>query len=141
MIIDRKNILCVDDDPDDLFLIRESIQRLSDINIESAKNGKQALEILHQRKLSNGLPSLIVTDINMPKLDGNKMLRAIKEDDDLKEIPIIVFTTSANAADLEYINTLKIETIIKPTDWASYESIAKRILSYLPNAVNNQTER
>lgn len=140
MITDRNNILCVDDDPDDLFLIRESIQRLSSISIESAKNGKQALEILHQRKLSNGLPSLIVTDINMPKMDGNKMLRAIKEDDDLKKIPIIVFTTSANNADLQYINNLKIEMIVKPTDWASYESIAKRILSYLSNTVNNQTE-
>ena len=128
---DPKSILCVDDDPDDLILIRNSINKLSDVNIESARNGKLALAILVKRKVSKSLPSLIVMDINMPILDGNKMLKAIKEDDDLKNIPIVVFTTMAKTTNLQYVKSQKIETIAKPTDWDSYEAVAKKIPGYL----------
>ena len=131
----QKSILCVDDDPDDLILIRNSINKLSDVNIESTRNGKLALAILAKRKLSKSLPSLIVMDINMPIMDGNKMLMAIKEDDDLKNIPIVVFTTSTKTTNLQHVKSLKIETIAKPTDWVSYEAVAKKILGYLSKSL------
>jgi CheY-like chemotaxis protein len=131
MTTGRKTILCVDDDRDDQFLIRESIRRIADIHIECAYNGKEALDILRQRKISNHLPSLIITDINMPTMDGNKMLRTIRNDDAFKEIPIVIFTTSTATVDRQYLHRGDVKIIAKPTDWASYEAIAKTILSCL----------
>ena len=126
----QKSIFCIDDDRDDLILLRESIQRLSDIYVERAFDGEHALDILLQKKLSKRLPSLIVTDINMPKMDGNSLLRSLKKDEALRNIPVVVFTTSSKTVNQQYIEDHHIQIITKPTDWASYETIAKKLLSY-----------
>ncbi|MEP7377870.1 MAG: response regulator [Chitinophagaceae bacterium] len=131
MVNDQKTILCIEDDPDDMFLIRESISRLSDITIECAKNGQEALDTLGDRKISKRLPSLIVIDISLPKLNGNKVIKAIQEDDDLKNIPVVVFTTSINSFTYPLAEDRPIEVIAKPTGWKSYEGIAKRLLNFV----------
>jgi CheY-like chemotaxis protein len=123
-------ILCIDDDKDDSFLIRQSIRELSDIEIENAYDGEQALAVLARHKISRNLPSLIVLDLNMPGMDGKKTLQAIKKDQALKNIPLVVFTTSLKGHDKEFIESEQIETIIKPTDWSSYKAIASKLLNY-----------
>src|SRR5687768_9473912 len=72
-----KKILCVDDDHDDCFLLQKSIQQLSDIVVENAYDGEEALKILENQKLSGDLPRLIVMDINMPLMDGIKTIESI----------------------------------------------------------------
>lgn len=125
-----KKILCVDDDHDDCFLLRESIQRLSDVVVENAFNGEKALEVLDNQKLSGDLPCLIVMDINMPSMDGIKTIEAIKKDSQLKNIPVVVFSTSLKTLDKEYIKTQNIESLTKPLDWSSYKEIAQKLLTY-----------
>jgi CheY-like chemotaxis protein len=125
-----KKILCVDDDHDDCFLLQKSIQQLSDIVIENAYDGEEALKVLENQKLSGDLPCLIVMDINMPVMDGIKTIESIKKDDQLKNIPLVVFSTSLKTLDEEYIKKQNIEALTKPLDWSSYKEIANKLLTY-----------
>jgi len=106
----------------------ENIKRQNDIlgGIYAKTENKHSKSYGNKNYLIVFLLLSIVTDINMPKTDGIKMLKAIKEDEYLINIPIIVFTTSANTADIQYINKLDVEIIVKPTDWDSYDHIAKK---------------
>lgn len=125
-----KKILCVDDDRDDCFLLRKSIQQLSDIVVENAYDGEEALKVLENQKLSGDLPCLIVMDINMPLMDGIKTIECIKKDNQLKNIPLVVFSTSLKTLDEEYIKKQNIVALTKPLDWASYKEIAQKLLTY-----------
>jgi CheY-like chemotaxis protein len=125
-----KKILFVDDDHDDCFLIQKSIQQLSDIVVENAYDGEEALRVLENQKLSGDLPRLIVMDINMPLMDGIKTIESIKKDDQLKNIPLVVFSTSLKTLDEEYIKKQNIEALTKPLEWSSYKEIAKKLLTY-----------
>jgi len=53
-----------------------------------AKNGKQALELMHERK-----PTLVITDIVMPGMDGYELCRLIKNDEKLKDLPVLLVTS------------------------------------------------
>ena len=125
-----KKILCVDDDHDDCFLLQKSIQQLSDIVVEHAYEGEEALKVLENQKLSGDFPCLIVMDINMPLMDGIKTIECIKKDDQLKNIQIVVFSTSLKTLDEEYIKKQNIEALTKPLEWSSYKEIAKKLLTY-----------
>lgn len=87
------SLLIVDDDPDDRELFIEAVKDV-DENIEcvTANNGQQALELLKNPLLP--LPHLIFLDIRMPLLNGKKCLFAIKSDERLRQIPVIIYTTS-----------------------------------------------
>ncbi|HVG41232.1 MAG TPA: response regulator [Chitinophagaceae bacterium] len=125
----NKTILCVDDDEDDLFLLRDSIESMdTTYTIVEASDGVHALDVLHQMKERNVFPCLVVLDINMPRMDGKQTLTHIKKDKQLKEIPLIVFTTSSNPLDKLYCAHYGVELVTKPYDIKSTESIVKRLL-------------
>ena len=90
---ENMSFLIVDDDADDRMLVIESVREI-DENIECkiAKNGEQALELL--RNIEVPLPNFIFLDIRMPRLNGKKCLFEIKNDERLKHIPVIIYTTS-----------------------------------------------
>lgn len=76
------------------------------IPIQRCVNGEQALAFLYrtgkyQDPDNAPRPSLIVLDLNLPGTDGREVLRRIKQDDSLKTIPVVVFTTSNNPKDIE----------------------------------------
>jgi len=54
-------------------------------------------------------------DINMPVMDGKKTIESIKKDDQLKNIPLVVFSTSLKTLDEEYIKKQNIEALTKPS--------------------------
>lgn len=87
------SLLIVDDDADDRTLFTEAVKEV-DENIEciTANNGQQALDLLKNPLCS--LPDLIFLDIRMPRLSGKKCLLEIKKDERLKQIPVIIYTTS-----------------------------------------------
>jgi len=90
-----QTFLLVDDDADDRMLFIESVKEIDEtIVCKVAKNGEQALSIL--RKAGNPLPDFIFLDIRMPRVDGKKCLIEIRQDDRLKHIPVIIYTTSTS---------------------------------------------
>jgi CheY-like chemotaxis protein len=128
--VERK-ILYVDDDRDDGLLLRQAMIPFSFVTVQHAFNGQEALGLLGIDKLNGSLPDLIVLDINMPGMNGMKVLEIIKKDSQLKGIPVVMFTTAITDIDQVNLNSYKVDTVLKPTNWTSYKEIAIKMLSYV----------
>jgi len=89
---DVHTILIVDDDTDDTELFCETVAEINGaIHCLSAGNGQEALLLL---KKTYTLPDLIFLDLNMPRMNGSQCLKELKANERLREIPVIIYTTS-----------------------------------------------
>jgi two-component system, chemotaxis family, response regulator Rcp1 len=98
-----KEILIIEDNPADVRLVREALRDIQpEITLRVATEGDEALRILRREgeHAAAQRPSLIFLDFNLPKADSREVLRQIKEDKDLRRIPIAVFTTSDAEKDI-----------------------------------------
>lgn len=127
---EEQYILLVDDDVDDLMLLREAIEELDNVIISECRDGRSALNFLREKQKKNHLPCLIVLDINMPLLDGKELLAIIKSDPDLKKLPVIVFTTSSNKEDINYCAQFDVQLLTKPFNVNKLKEMAKKMISY-----------
>ncbi len=92
------HILLVEDNEGDILLTQEVFKSSGLSNpLSVVKDGEEALDFLYQRNQFTGAerPDLILLDINIPKINGKEILAIIKNDDDLKTIPVIMLTTSS----------------------------------------------
>src|SRR5262245_54076399 len=107
MIDEATTLLYIDDDLDDLMIFGESICRLyPEITVLKAQSADEGIEILHRMEKENKpLPCLIVLDMNMPRKDGRQTLNEIRRHQQWEDIPVVVFTTSANNADIEFCSS------------------------------------
>lgn len=126
-------ILYVEDDHDDRFFLNESAISFSlPAEITYASDGNEAIDYL--KKSNKNLPSLIVLDLNMPKLDGKETLAIIKDDPAYSKIPVIVLSTSENKEDKDFCKSKGvISYLIKPGHFNEYELIIKSFLPFLPS--------
>ncbi len=100
---DNLKLFFVDDDADDRRFFVEAVKEINDaIECEVAKDGLHALEILNDERHS--LPDFIFLDLRMPRYNGKRCLLEIKSNDRLKDIPVIIYTTST---DVKEANELK----------------------------------
>ena len=92
-----KKILYIEDNVADIRLFEEAIsdQKLA-IDLNYVTDGQEMIEYFEEKKAGHykDLPSLIVTDLNLPKISGQKVIQVIKSDPVFKKIPVVVFTTS-----------------------------------------------
>ncbi|MDD5206619.1 MAG: response regulator [Desulfobacterales bacterium] len=94
-------ILIAEDDFDDRLLLEEAFSSYKDVcELFFVRDGEELMEYLHRRgrysdPKTSPVPGLILLDLNMPKKDGRQALSEIKDDPALKEIPLVVWTTSA----------------------------------------------
>ena len=124
-------ILLVDDDPDDIMLIKEAINSVDGtFQFQEATDGRHALNFLRALDSVDKHPCLIVLDINMPVLGGRDMLAILKNDPGLKDIPVVVFSTSSYSADIEYCKQFGVELITKPFDMHVLIEAAERLIKY-----------
>jgi len=100
------NILLIEDNPDHAELTVHGLKNCGLVNkIDVVGDGEKALEYLHGKgDFSNRqkfpLPTLILLDIKLPKVDGLAVLKAVKKDPVLKKIPVIILTTSESDKDI-----------------------------------------
>jgi two-component system chemotaxis response regulator CheY len=92
--MDRRQILIVEDSPTMRQLLVFALRRLKNVEIVEAQDGMDGL-----RKVSNDHFDLALIDINMPVMDGLKLISLIRGDDDLRDIPICVITTEGAKED------------------------------------------
>ncbi len=131
------NILLADDDDDDCMLAREALaeSRLSS-ELHVVKDGEELMDYLYQRgkyasPSSSPRPGLILLDLNMPKKDGREALKEIKADPELRQIPVIVLTTSKAEEDICRSYHLGANSfIIKPMNFASLVEVMRTIGKY-----------
>lgn len=95
------NIMIVEDSPTVRQLITFALKRLPDINIVEAVNGVEAIS-----KLSSEVFDLILADINMPVMDGLKLIHHLKSDPRYKDIPVVIITTEGAEEDRKKALTL-----------------------------------
>lgn len=109
----NKVLFIVDDDVDDIQLFIEAVNEIDNsMGCSSAKNGEDALTKL---QASDKLPDIIFLDLNMPKLDGKQCLVKLKKDPRLKDIPVVIYSTSSSPKDMEEMEKLgAIFYLVKP---------------------------
>jgi CheY-like chemotaxis protein len=130
-------ILLADDDEDDCMLAREALaeSRLSG-ELYIVKDGEELMDYLYHRGryvsvTSSPRPGLILLDLNMPKKDGREALKEIKNDPELRKIPVVVLTTSKAPEDIYRTYDLGANSfIIKPMNFASLVEVMRTIGKY-----------
>ena len=117
-------ILMADDDPDDRFLTQEALKESALTNeIRFVGDGEALLDYLYKRGRYTSAedaprPGLILLDLNMPKKDGRDVLREIKNDPGLRQIPIVILTTSKTETDIYHSYDLGANSFItKPSSF------------------------
>jgi len=125
------NILLVEDNPGDADLAREALEG-SKINnaLHVVDDGEKAMWFLHREGVYAEVPrpDLILLDLNLPKKDGRQVLAEIKEDDDLKRIPVVILTTSQAEEDVVKSYNLHANCYItKPIDLNQFLHVVRSI--------------
>ncbi len=123
-------ILLVEDDRVDAMTVRRALKELNVRNpLFIVGNGEEALKFLRDRK--NPRPSIILLDLNMPKMNGIEFLQIAKNDEQIKRIPVVVLTTSK--ADQDRIDTYNMSVagyMVKPVDYMKFVETIKTIRMY-----------
>ncbi|MBD3273768.1 MAG: response regulator [Candidatus Marinimicrobia bacterium] len=129
------NILLVEDDPGDQKLIKSSFfkQRiLNDLSV--VETGEEALEYLKSispETENENYPDLILLDLNMPGMGGKGFLKAMKNDDRFKHIPVVILTTSDSDRDiLESYQLHAAGYIKKPVQFEDFQAVVKGVEQY-----------
>ena len=107
-------ILFIDDDPDDYLIFCDALNEINpQARCQYKENGPTALAFLQEELV---LPNYIFLDINMPGMDGAECLRRIKKDERLKDIPVIIFSTSLTPDEKhDYKQLGADESFVKPS--------------------------
>ncbi|MCG5443848.1 response regulator [Micromonospora sp. NIE79] len=132
-------ILVVDDDPGDVLMIEEALAD-SDVEkiIDVVSDGEEAMEFLRAegRHQQARRPDVILLDLNMPRMDGRQVLGAVKQDEDLRTIPIVVLTTSNADTDIVGSYTLQANAYVtKPIDLDDFNDVVRRIDEFFGRVV------
>jgi len=120
-------ILLVEDNPADVRLTQEALREGKvKNNLSVARDGEEALAFL--RRYDAPRPDLILLDLNLPRRDGREVLKEIKDDPQLRMIPVVVLTTSAAESDILKSYSLHANCYItKPVDLDQFITVVKSI--------------
>lgn len=122
-------VLLIEDNPADVRLVQEVLKATTfDINLQTLDDGETAVEMLKSGELS---ADVILLDLNLPKMDGREILQALKTDESLKRIPIIVLTSSQLDQDVLQSYDLHANCyIVKPIDLKGFIQAVKNIETF-----------
>ncbi len=127
-------ILLVDDNEDDVYLTREAFDsaRLR-VHLNHVDNGVKCLQYLRKEEpYAQALtPDLVLLDMHMPLMDGHDVLAEIVKDERLRHLPVVVLTTSYEAADIQKMYALRCSSFItKPVDFESFTKAISQLAGY-----------
>ncbi len=115
------SVLIVDDDEDDCALLTQAFKTFGAPRIKSARDGAEALEALKKCR-DSALPRLVLLDINLPKVRGTEVLKAIKTSPRTRRIPVVMLTGSASQRDIdECYDSGANGYVVKPSEWGAIE--------------------
>jgi CheY-like chemotaxis protein len=133
MMVEIRTILFAEDNPRDVELTLEALQdhNLAN-NVVVVRDGVETLEYLRcegkykQRKPGN--PAVLLLDIKMPRMDGIEVLRVIRNDKDLKTLPVVMLTSSREEQDLIKSYELGVNAyVVKPVDFKEFIEAVKQV--------------
>ncbi len=124
-------LLLVEDDPGDVLMTREALKDSKLLNnLHVVDNGEQALDFLRRQGEFTDAPrpDLVLLDLNLPRLDGREVLAIVKEDPELRTIPIVVLTTSDAEEDVIRSYNLHANAYVtKPVDFDTFVSVVRQV--------------
>jgi CheY-like chemotaxis protein len=129
----RKRILLVEDSPEDVELTLIALKEDHLTNeVVVAGDGVEALDYLYARGKfegrQEGNPAVVLLDIKMPRMDGLEVLRSVKSDPQLKQIPIVMLTSSREATDLIKSYELGVNAyVVKPVDFPQFDDAVRKL--------------
>lgn len=126
-----KGIMIVDDDHEDQAILKDTLQ---DLNASEPlfleKDGLHAINSLENLYNNSSLPSLLIVDLNMPRMGGTQLLRQLKNDKRFNKIPVIIYSTSINPLEKEQCISLGAHSYItKPLSYSENIEVAKLFMS------------
>jgi two-component system response regulator len=133
----HKEILLVEDNPDDVELTRIAFEQANVANLlRVVPDGAAALDYLfargkHAERDATALPSLVLLDLNLPRLDGREVLQAIRANEATRNLPVVVLTTSAEPFDIDASYGLGANSYNrKPVDFDQFVWAVKQVGLY-----------
>jgi len=133
------NILLVEDNPGDIVLARVAFEKSKfSVNIDVAMDGEEALDFLYKRGRFTEAPTpdLILLDLNLPAISGSEVLADIKNDEELRVIPVIILTTSQAEWDIIRCYRLHANCFVnKPFGFESFDKVVQSIEEFWFNIV------
>jgi CheY-like chemotaxis protein len=133
------DVLLVEDDPGDVLLIREAFADNKVHNrLHVVSDGVEAIEFLRKRGENEQAPTpdLVLLDLNLPRMDGREVLAEIKADEDLRQIPVVVLTTSK--AEEDVLRSYKLHAnayVTKPVDFERFIEVVRQIDEFFVTVV------
>ena len=130
MRVTNKPILLVEDDQIDMMMVMRALKEIHVTNpVVHLENGEDALNYLRNEKSEK--PCLILLDLNMPIMNGIEFLQAVKDDEQLRRVPIVVLTTSVEQQDkLNSFNFGVAGYMAKPVNYQQFVEVMRSIDAY-----------
>ncbi len=133
------DVLLVEDDPGDVLMTREAFEHNKVANtLNVVSDGVSALEYLRKEgeHANASTPDLILLDLNLPRMDGREVLQALKADEELRSIPVVVLTTSEAEDDVVRSYALHANAYVtKPVDFDAFITIVRQIDEFFVEVV------
>jgi len=121
-----RSILLVEDNPRDLELSLAALERCKLANpVEIARDGVEALQYLRCEggwaQRTQGNPAVVLLDLKLPKVDGIEVLETVKNDPQLRQVPVVMLTSSREERDLVRSYQLGVNAfVVKPVDFTAF---------------------
>ncbi|MGF0116445.1 response regulator [Promicromonospora sp. Marseille-Q5078] len=132
-------VLLVEDDPGDVLMTREAFEEHKVVNrLSVVADGVSAMAYLRKEgeHAEASTPDLILLDLNLPRMDGREVLAAVKADERLKHIPVVVLTTSEAEEDVLRSYSLHANAYVtKPVDFDRFIQVVRQIDDFFVTVV------
>lgn len=129
MVADIYNIILADDDEDDRMFFKDALDEISfNASVNTVNNGVQLMDFLESNPAN--FPDVLFLDLNMPRKTGLECLSEIKQNEKLKQLPVIIYSTSANPEVMDLLYNQGAHYYIrKPGNFANLKSVITKVLS------------
>jgi CheY-like chemotaxis protein len=132
-------VLLIEDDPGDVLMTREAFDDAKVANnLYVVSDGEDALAFLRREGTHAEVPrpDLVLLDLNLPRVDGREVLEQIKNDPELRSIPVVVLTTSESEDDIVHSYSLHANAYVtKPVDFDRFHQVVRQIDDFFVSVV------
>jgi CheY-like chemotaxis protein len=132
-------VLLIEDDPGDVLMTREAFEDAKVANnLYVVSDGEDALAFLRREGTHAEVPrpDLVLLDLNLPRVDGREVLEQIKNDPELRSIPVVVLTTSESEDDIVHSYSLHANAYVtKPVDFDRFHQVVRQIDDFFVSVV------
>jgi len=128
----KKLIVVAEDNPNDIFLLKSAFEEAAPtISVTFIEDGMALVHNFESRQQQTPAPELLLLDLNIPGMDGFQVLEWIRQQPGLRKMPVIIFSSSGAAADIDRAYELGANSyLVKPFDFRQLTEMVRKIVGY-----------